>query len=453
MTRMFGTDGVRGIANADLTCELAFRIGQAGAKLLTNEAHRPRILIARDSRISGDMLRFAITAGIASVGADAVDIGILPTPGAAYLVRAYEADAAVVISASHNSFEYNGIKWFNGEGFKLSDEIEDQIEAMVGGDALKNLPTGDEIGSSIRAHNALNEYVEYLASKSRVDCSGLKVVLDCANGAASIAAPKVFQQLGAEVYAYSYTPDGVNINAGCGSTHPGRLRKMVVEQGADVGFAFDGDADRLISVDEFGVLIDGDIMLSICGVDMKMRNELKKNTIVGTVMTNLGMMRSMQSQGIDVVCTDVGDRYVLERMRSDGFNLGGEQSGHLIFFDHSTTGDGILSAIQILNIMAARKEQLSTLAKVCEIYPQILINVEISPQNKSSWREDEVVQKKIAEVETRMAERGRVLVRASGTEPLLRVMLEGQDEQLINEEALEIARVMVERFEGHIRNK
>lgn len=452
MARLFGTDGVRGIANADLSCELTFRIGQAGALLLSSELHHPKILIARDSRISGEMLRFALTAGINSVGADAVDLGMLPTPAAAHLVRAYEADAAVVISASHNSFEYNGIKWFNREGFKLSDEMEDRMEAIVRGEMLAGLPIEEKIGSAIRAHNAIDEYIDSLFETVQQDYSGMKIVLDCANGAASNAAPRLFQRFGAEVVTCFDSPDGVNINAGCGSTHPERLQRKVVELGADVGFAFDGDADRLIAVDEFGRLIDGDVMLSICAVDMKAQNKLAKDTVVATVMSNLGMKLSMKKQGIQVLETDVGDRYVLERMCADGYNLGGEQSGHMIFLDNNTTGDGMLSSLRILDVMTRSKEKLSDLAEICEIYPQTLLNVEVTKEGKAHWQEDEILQKRMQQTEELLGENGRLLVRASGTEPLLRIMIEGKDAGLIQAEAEAIAHCVIDTLGGKIRS-
>ena len=450
MARLFGTDGVRGIANQDLNCELVFRIGQAGARVLTSDGKKPRILIARDTRISGKMLYCALAAGITSVGADVIDLGVLPTPGVAHLVCEYRADAAVMISASHNSYEYNGIKWFNGEGFKLSDQLEDQIERLVRNEERSELPTGAHIGIIMQAHNALHDYTRHLLSAVRKPLDGLHIVLDCANGAASAVAPRLFQQLGMRVHTLANAPDGININAGCGSTHPERLQQEVVALGADAGFAFDGDADRLIGVDEKGALVDGDRMLAICGVDMKRRGVLQKNTVVGTQMTNLGMKLHMQKEGITVIPTDVGDRYVLERMRACGYNLGGEQSGHLIFLDCSSTGDGMLSAIQLLNVMADSQKSLSTLASRCEIFPQILLNVKVAPEKKEGWKQNIAIQNRMAAVEQQLGPTGRVLVRASGTEPLLRIMLEGENQAQIQSHAMDIAVCMIEELDGEI---
>lgn len=451
MARLFGTDGIRGVANTELGCSLAYRIGQAGAQMLGSKQRRARILIARDTRISGKMLYYALTAGICSVGAEAVDLGVLPTPGAAHMVRAYGADAAVVVSASHNSYEYNGIKWFDSQGFKLPDEMEDRIEALVRGPERADLPAGEEIGRSITAHNAAQEYVECIADQAKEDITAFKVVLDCANGAASYVAPELFRKLGANTTAYFNAPDGVNINAGCGSTHPEQLQQLVLEQGADVGFAFDGDADRLICVDEWGKVIDGDIVMAICALDMKNAGTLAKDTLVATVMSNLGMIRSMEKHGIHVVQADVGDRYVLETMRENGYNFGGEQSGHMIFLEENSTGDGLLSALHIISIMAKTGKSLSELASVVRLYPQALVNVQVNAEAKERWREDEAVTAAIGEAEAAMGHAGRVLVRASGTEPLLRVMLEGEDARTIEDGAEKIVNSMVERLGGRVR--
>lgn len=451
MARLFGTDGVRGIANTELGCTLAYRIGQAGAELLMGRAHRARILIARDTRISGNMLFSALSAGICSVGAEAVDLGVLPTPGAAHMVRAYGADGAVVVSASHNSYEYNGIKWFDSQGYKLPDEVEDRIEALVRAPEREVLPTGRDIGRNIRAHNAAQEYLEGIVDHAVEDISSFKVVLDCANGAASAVAPDLFWKLGATTFPYFNSPDGVNINADCGSTHPEQLQKLVLEQGADVGFAFDGDADRLICVDEWGKVVDGDIVMAICALNMKESGTLARNTLVATVMSNLGMIRSLEKHGIQVVQTDVGDRYVLECMREKGYNFGGEQSGHMIFLDENTTGDGLLSAMHVISIMARTGKSLSELAEIVTLYPQILINVQVGAQAKGRWQEEEEVTAAIREAEGKMGDKGRVLVRASGTEPLLRVMLEGEDARMIEEEADRIVQSMVSRLGGEVR--
>lgn len=451
MARLFGTDGVRGIANGDLGCELAFKIGQAGAQVLTSAVHRPRILIGRDTRISGEMLRYALTAGICSVGAEAVNVGIMPTPGIAHLVCAHRADAGVVISASHNSFEYNGIKWFNSEGFKLSDDIEDQIEAIVNGETNGiSLPQGADIGYPAAVHNAVEEYISHLIEYSQVDLNGLNVVIDCANGAASPIAAELLRRLGATVYPYFNMPDGCNINSHCGSTHPQRLQQLVIEHGADIGIAFDGDADRLIAVDEFGVLVDGDKIMSICALDMKERGLLKNNTLVTTVMSNLGMKLCMRDAGIEVVETDVGDRYVLECMRDNGYNIGGEQSGHIIFLDKSTTGDGMLSALELMGVMTRTGSKLSHLTKAIKIFPQVLVNVRVDNGEKYLWKDDEQVKERILLTESALDGRGRVLVRTSGTEPLVRIMLEGENTAKIDSEAIAIAKLIADKWNGSI---
>ena len=451
MARLFGTDGVRGVANRELTGELAFKLGQAGAQVLTNVVHRPRILIGRDTRISGEMLLYALAAGICSAGAEAVDVGVIPTPGIAYLTRTHDADAGVVISASHNSFEFNGIKWFNSEGFKLSDELEDRIEALIRSGSEQPLPIGAEVGRMVEAVRSRQEYIDFLCGACAVDLTGFKVALDCANGASSTVAAAVFERMGAQVHAYFDDPDGSNINANCGSTHPQRLQQMVVEIGADVGLAFDGDADRLIAVDEHGVLVDGDQVMAICAMDQKARGTLKKDTLVATVMSNLGMIHTLRDAGIRVELTDVGDRYVLEKMLQDGYNLGGEQSGHLIFLDKNTTGDGILSALELMSVMARRKEKLSSLVQSVRIYTQVLVNVQVPNEKKYFYREDEAIIRQIALAERKLEGKGRVLVRTSGTEPLVRIMIEGEKKTMIEAEAISIARLIAERFDGKIR--
>lgn len=451
MARLFGTDGVRGIANSELTCELTFKIGQAGAYVLTNEVHAPRIIIGRDTRISGEMLSSALVAGICSVGAEAVDAGIIPTPGLAYLVKQYNADAAVMISASHNSFEYNGLKWFNRHGYKLSDALEDAIEAIVtDSDAGLPLAEGSRIGCPVKAQNARLDYLERLLDVSENDLSGVNIVLDCANGAASGIAPELFARLGATVHTLFNTPDGLNINAQCGSTHPHRLQQAVMEKGADIGIAFDGDADRMIAVDEYGVVVNGDSIMAICAQDMKERGVLKSNTIVATVMSNLGMKLCMRDVGIDIAVTDVGDRYVLEKMRECDYSLGGEQSGHFIFLDKSTTGDGMLSALELLSVMKRKGESLTTLARQIEIFPQVLVNVRIKNEHKADCMKNKAMKTAIEKAEKKMGDAGRVLVRASGTEPLIRIMLEGRDQTSIQGEAIRIAHVLEEEFEGKI---
>lgn len=451
MARLFGTDGVRGIANRDLSCELAYQIGAVGAYVLTNEVHSPRILIGMDTRKSGPMLGAALSAGICSVGGDVLDIGILPTPAMAYLVRLYEADAAVVISASHNPMEYNGIKWFDKNGFKLSDEIEDRIEAIIkSGDPIPR-PEGREVGRIISAVRAKKDYCDYLVEQSEFRFEGLRIVLDCANGATSFIAKDVFERLGAEVIAKSCAPDGININDHCGSTHPERLQEMVVNYGADLGFAFDGDADRLISCDEYGNIVDGDQAMGILALSMQAHGTLAKNTLVLTVMSNLGLKNALKEAGINIVETKVGDRYVLENMLQNGYNVGGEQSGHIILSNKNTTGDGMMSAIALLGVVAESKKRLSKLAARIPQYPQVLVNVTVENERKSEALADAELTALTKEIEAKLGKNGRVLIRASGTEPLVRIMLEGQDEKEILDLALSLAHIIVRNHNGKIR--
>ncbi|HHY82821.1 MAG TPA: phosphoglucosamine mutase [Clostridiales bacterium] len=447
MGRLFGTDGVRGLANSELTCKLAFELGQAGAYVLTLAKHKPRILIGRDTRISGDMLEAALTAGICSVGAEAVIVGVIPTPAVAYLTRHYGADAGVVISASHNSMEYNGIKFFDRQGYKLPDELEERIESIIlDGTEKMPAPVGVEVGRRVRVQNAVKDYVKFLRSTINTDLKGLRIVLDCANGAAYEAAPMVFESLGAEVITIYNTPDGTNINDYCGSTHPEKLQSHVLETGADVGLAFDGDADRLIAVDEHGNIVDGDQVMLICGLDLMSKGKLKDNTIVGTVMSNLGLDIALKNAGCRLEKTKVGDRYVLERMLEKGYNLGGEQSGHIIFLDHNTTGDGILTALQLLSVLKQSGKQLSELAGGMRKYPQVLVNARVSEQKKNNYLNDEVIQEEIRRIEALFSEEGRVLIRTSGTEPVVRVMIEGADQRVIENEAVKLAKLIEQRL-------
>ena len=402
MGRLFGTDGVRGIANDKLSCELAFKLGQAGAYVLTSSVHKARILIGRDTRISGDMLESALVAGICSVGAEAVVAGVIPTSGVAFLTRDYGADAGVVISASHNAAEYNGIKFFSADGMKLPDEIEERIESIIldGSEAIE-LKTGMGLGRRVGALNALAEYKEFLLGTTDTNLRGLKIVLDCAHGAASVVGPRAFQELGATVVPYYNTPDGTNINDNCGSTHPEKLTQLVTELGADMGFAFDGDADRLIAVDEHGVIVDGDQIMAICAIDLKKRGLLRLDTLVCTVMSNLGLDIAMEQQGIRMVKTKVGDRYVLEEMLKSGYNFGGEQSGHIIFLDQSPTGDGILTGIQLASVVMRSGRPLSRLAGKVSILPQVLVNARVKDEYKDSILEDEQVKARIQALESR----------------------------------------------------
>lgn len=448
MGRLFGTDGVRGIANTELTIELAYKLGQAGAYILTKETHhQPSILVGRDTRISGNMLEAALVAGICSVGAKAIKVGVVPTPAVAYLTRKYNADAGVVISASHNPVKYNGIKFFNSDGYKLRDELEEEIEGIIL-DNTQELPTpiGDEVGTIIEDNDALDKYAEFLKSSIDVDLKGLKIAMDCANGAAYMAGPKVLEALGAELIVVSNKPNGCNINKNCGSTHMEELKEIVRENKVDIGIAFDGDADRCLAVDEKGNLVDGDQIMAICGLQMKEENILNGNTIVATVMSNLGLFIMAEKNGLNIEKTKVGDRYVLEEMLKDNYKLGGEQSGHIIFLDYNTTGDGILTALKLLSVMKKTGKKLSELASVMEVLPQVLVNAKVSNEKKYAYLENEKIKKAIEELEAKFAGEGRVLIRPSGTEPLVRVMIEGKDEKVLNEEAHKLAELIIEEL-------
>jgi len=445
---MFGTDGVRGIANKELSPDLAFNLGRIGAYVLTEETHKkPRIAVGKDTRISGDMLEAALIAGICSMGAEAVSLGVLPTPAVAYLTRHMGLDAGVVISASHNPFEYNGIKFFNGEGYKLSDELEDRIESLMLNpeNGIAN-PTGAEIGKKVEVDNAVHGYVDFLKKTIDVNLRGLKIAVDCANGASYIAAPSVLADLGAEIVVINNKPDGTNINVKCGSTHPEGLQKLVVESGAHIGLAFDGDADRLIAVDNRGNIVNGDHMLAIFARHLKGKGMLKKDTVVATVMSNMGLDIAMKREKCNLVKTKVGDRYVLEEMVSMGYSIGGEQSGHIIFLDHNTTGDGLLTALQLLAVVKETGKKLSDLASIMKELPQVLINAKVKNENKDKYMKDEDIAQMIASLEKKLKGRGRVLIRPSGTEPLVRVMLEGANEAEIKEDAAALAKLIEEKM-------
>ncbi|MCI7492432.1 MAG: phosphoglucosamine mutase [Lachnobacterium sp.] len=444
MARMFGTDGVRGVAGTELTIELATKLGQAGAYVLTKEkSHKPTIMVGCDTRISGGMLANALMAGICSVGANAIYVGVAPTPAIAYLTRKHKVDAGVVISASHNPMEFNGIKFFNGEGYKLSDELEDEIEALIKS-GMKDIdfPTGAGIGKIDYRFDIVDEYVEFEKETVPVDLSGLKIVIDCAEGASSYTSVKALKDLGADLIAIHTEPDGTNINADCGSTHMDELKARVVSEKADVGIAFDGDADRMLAVDENGKMVDGDEIMAICGNYLKSKGRLAKDTIVVTVMTNLGFSIMGKEQDINIEKTKVGDRYVLENMKENGYNLGGEQSGHVIFLDDNTTGDGLLSALHLLQVIVDTGKPLSELAKVMEVLPQALVNAKVPNDKKESYMEYSDIAEAIAELEKKFAGEGRVLIRPSGTEPLVRVMIEGKDQKVIDEEAHKLAELI-----------
>ncbi len=449
MGRLFGTDGVRGVANSELTPELAFSLGKAGAYVLSKESEKkPTFLIGMDTRISGDMLENALSAGILAVGGDVIKVGVLPTPAIAHLVKHYDADAGIVISASHNPYEYNGIKFFNSEGFKLDDSIEEEIEDII----LRQIDvnshiTHDQIGKCREADdNALDIYVKFLESTADFTLKGRKIVLDCANGAAYQAARMVYDRLGANTVTIGVNPNGTNINDGCGSTHPELLQEAVIREGAFIGLAYDGDADRLIAVDEKGRIIDGDKLICICAKMLKEEGRLAKNLVTGTVMSNIGFHKYLKDMGCETRATDVGDRYVLEDMLKTGGIIGGEQSGHIIFLDKTTTGDGILSSIQLVRAVLKSGKNASELSDEIKIYPQVLVNAKVTNENKKRYMEDEEVVKAFDEVSAKLGDTGRLLVRPSGTEPLVRVMIEGEDTESITEMAEELADMLSKKF-------
>ncbi len=437
MGELFGTDGVRGEANQYLTAQLAFQIGKAGAYYLCRDKTDCKILIGKDTRISGDMLEAALVAGITSLGIDVVKVGVVPTPVVAYLTKKEDVTAGIMISASHNPVEDNGIKFFNGSGFKLSDKQEDEIEDIIFNslDGLV-LPTGDKVGKVNSLPNAVDDYISYIKSTVDGSFSGLKVVVDSANGAAYKIAPEILSQLGAEVISLNNRPTGLNINVDCGSTHPEVIKEAVLKYDADLGIAHDGDADRLIAVDERGNLVDGDYILAICGRELIRENKLAQNTIVATRYSNLGLHQAMAEVGGKVSVTKNGDRYVLAKMRDKGYLLGGEKSGHIIFLDYNTTGDGILTALQLINVVKKRGKPLSQLREGMVAFPQLLVNVEVADKN---WECNQVIQEAISEVEEILGEEGRIFVRASGTEPVIRVMVEGKDKEEIKRLSNKIA--------------
>jgi phosphoglucosamine mutase len=444
MGKYFGTDGVRGVANRELTPELAFKIGRCGGYVLTKSAERPKVLIGRDTRISGHMLEGALVAGLLSIGAEVMRLGVISTPGVAYLTKALGAQAGIMISASHNPVQDNGIKFFGPDGFKLSDEQEEEIEALI--DSPEDMlprPIGASLGQVNDYFEGGQKYLQYLKQTIDEDFSGLKIALDCAHGATSSLATYLFADLDADLVTMGASPNGLNINEGVGSTHPEALAAFVKEKGADVGLAFDGDGDRLIAVDENGNIVDGDQIMYICAKYLKETGRLKQQTVVSTVMSNLGFYKALEAQGIKSVQTAVGDRYVVEEMKKNGYNLGGEQSGHIIFLDYNTTGDGMLTALQLVNIMKIKGKPLSELAGEMKKYPQLLVNVRVADKEKAM--ENEQVKKVIQEVEAEMNGNGRVLVRPSGTEPLVRIMAEAPTE--------EACRAYVERIADVVRRE
>ncbi|SHH53252.1 phosphoglucosamine mutase [Clostridium grantii] len=443
MGRLFGTDGVRGIANVELTPELAYSLGRAGAFALTEGTHKPKILVGMDTRISGDMLESALVAGILSVGAEAVCLGIIPTPAIAYLTREYNADAGVMISASHNPVEYNGIKFFDGNGYKLKDEIEDKIQSIIenGFKGVPN-PIGGAVGNKIMEESAIEDYINFAKSTIDIKLNGLKIALDCANGASYQTAVDTFRQLGAEVVVINNDPDGVNINKNCGSTHPEELMDYVVRKKCHLGLAFDGDADRCLAVDEKGNLIDGDYIMAICGKYMKDKGLLKDDVIVLTVMSNLGLFMALDKENIKTIQTKVGDRYVLEEMIDKGYKLGGEQSGHVIFLDYNTTGDGLVTGLQIAAVIKKSGKKFSELASIMKKLPQVLVNATVPNDKKNIHEVDKDIVSEINIIEKKLEGKGRVLIRPSGTEPLVRVMLEGENQYELEQLAKNLAKLI-----------
>lgn len=449
MTRLFGTDGVRGIANQDLTPDLAFRLGWAGANILTGDRRdKPTILVGNDGRISCGMLESALVAGICSAGADALVAGIIPTPGIAWLSCNCHCDAGVMISASHNAYEFNGIKFFNQDGYKLPDATEDRIENLMAAYDEKKIlrPTGSAIGRRLKKHDAAQTYVDHLKRLMPVDLSGWKIGLDCANGASSTIAPGLFTDLGAEVIAIGIEPDGININDGCGSLHPDRLRSLVQREHCDIGLAFDGDADRMLAVDEQGEVADGDVLMAIVASDMQRYGQLRENTLVVTVMSNLGLDIMAREKGIRLVKTKVGDRYVLEEMLRNNYSVGGEQSGHIILLDHATTGDGLLSALRLTRALLNSQQRFSEARQVMHVLPQVQRSARVPNHKKQAALQDREITGLISSIEQKLNGKGRILVRPSGTEPIIRVMLEGEDTDWITRTADQLADLITGRF-------
>ena len=453
MRKYFGTDGIRRIANTELSPELVFRVAKAGAYVLSKHAdHAPTILIGRDTRISGTLIESAMTAGFLSYGANVKLLGVIPTPAVAYLTKKLNADASVVISASHNTFEFNGVKYFSNKGMKIDDSIEEEIEQIMDSNKLEELTAENEnIGISQNAEDLTDLYVDFIVNIFKDSISNnlnkdFKVVIDTANGATYKVAERIFTKLGINHKIINAVPNGVNINKNCGSTHLEMLKEYVVKNSYDMGIAYDGDGDRCLVVDKDGKEIDGDIILAIASRYLKEKNKLNKDTLVATVMSNLGLKKYAGDNNLNLVQTKVGDRYVLEEMLKNGYNIGGEQSGHIIFLDYNPTGDGILTSLMLLNIILESKTDLNTLAKIINIYPQVLINAKVSNDKKYDFEKDGVIRAEIEQVEKEFSGNGRVLIRASGTEPLIRVMIEGNDIEYITEKARSIANLIEERL-------
>lgn len=446
--KLFGTDGIRGVAGRDLTPELALKLGRILAEDIRKKGiERPFVLTGRDTRRSGTMLSMAIATGLMAGGVDCVNLSVIPTPGVAYLVRRYGAAMGIVISASHNPYEYNGIKIFSGEGFKLPDAEEEAIEEKLLDPHWKPEPVeGGAIGIKRKDFRGIEDYEDYLVSLVPEKLEGTKVAVDAGNGALFELAEAVLKRLGAEVFAIHTDPDGTNINDHCGSTDPDQIKKLVEKIGADVGFSFDGDADRIIAVDEKGRIVDGDHILAVCAAGLKAKGELDGDTVVGTVMSNIGLARYLESEGVALETTKVGDRYVLEAMRRGGYVLGGEQSGHIIFMKNNTTGDGLATGLHLLNVLRESEKPMSALNDLMTSYPQVLVNARVDEKKKRDYETHEGIRKKIKALEEKFKGEGRVVIRPSGTEPVVRVMIEGKDESLLQKEAESLAHYMEEEL-------
>ena len=452
--KYFGTDGIRRIANTELTPELVYKVAKAGAYVLSNHLnHTPTILIGRDTRISGTLIESAMTAGFLSYGANVKLVGVIPTPGIAYLTKKLKADASVVISASHNKYDFNGIKFFSNKGMKIPDEIEEEIETILDSNQIEKLTApSNKIGVSEDREDLLDEYLYFFRKTFEDEFENLnkenfKVAIDTANGATSVIADKVYTALGIQHYIINNEPNGININDNCGSTHLDMLKKYVVDNNCNLGIAYDGDGDRCLAVDQYGNEIDGDIIMAIVSDYLKEKGKLKKDTLVATVMSNLGLKKFCEKNNINYVQTKVGDRYVLENMLKNGYNLGGEQSGHIIFLDYNPTGDGILTSLMLINVILTKNKSLNELAKIINIYPQVLINARVNSNKKYDFDKDDEINVAIEKLNNEFKENGRVLIRASGTEPLVRVMIEGEDKEYITKKATEVAKLIEKKLQ------
>lgn len=452
--KYFGTDGIRRIANTELTPELVYKVAKAGAYVLSNHLnHAPTILIGRDTRISGTLIESAMTAGFLSYGANVKLVGVIPTPGIAYLTKKLKADASVVISASHNKYDFNGIKFFSNKGMKIPDEIEEEIEAILDSNQIEKLTApSNKIGVSENREDLLDEYLYFFRKTFEDEFENLnkenfKVAIDTANGATSVIADKVYTALGIQHYIMNNEPNGININDNCGSTHLDMLKKYVVDNNCNLGIAYDGDGDRCLAVDQYGNEIDGDIIMAIVSSYLKEKGELKNNSLVATVMSNLGLKQYCEKNKINYVQTKVGDRYVLENMLKNGYNLGGEQSGHIIFLDYNPTGDGILTSLMLINVILTKNKSLNELAKIINIYPQVLINAKVNSNKKHDFDKDDEINASIEKLNNEFKGNGRVLIRASGTEPLVRVMIEGENKEYITKKATEVAKLIEKKLQ------